>query len=102
MIENNVEDDIQSSTVGRIDQLTEFVISVCRSVRKARVRMQKVVDSIAMIGLLKGEIFEHGTQPDGSGSQTFDIGELGLYTRKLAPLKFREGGIVKGCMVGRR
>ena len=103
VVQDNIEDNEQVLLVGGIHEGAEFVVSGGGLVGEARLGADEVVDSVAVIRVgIELKILEHRTQPDSSGSELLDVGELLLHAGEFSALESEEVGIVEWLVRGRR
>ena len=103
MVQHDVEHDVETRGVRRVDQIAQFVIGVGGLLGEPRLSAQEIMNAVAVVAaVLAGEVPEGRTHPDGAGSQFLEIGDLLLDTAKRAALKSSERRIVERLMARRR
>src|ERR1700682_6183147 len=81
----------------RVDQRAQFFVSAQGVIRKTRLRTDEVVDAVTVVSVrVERKVLESRTEPDSSGAEALDIGELLLNPGKRPALKAEEIGIIKG------
>ena len=100
VVQHNIEDNEQALLVGCIHEGAEFVVSGGRIVGEARLGADEVVDSVAVIRVwIEGEILQHRTEPDRSGSELLDVRKLLLHAGKFSALESEVGAEVRRKLI---
>ena len=102
VVQNDVEYDKKILLVGGIDKLPQFIVGARGVVGESRLRSQKVVDAVTVIGaLVKWQILKHRAKPDRASPKLLDIAKLLLDSRKVSSLETEESAVVKGIVLWR-
>jgi hypothetical protein len=91
MIEHDIQNNVDATGMGFVDQLLEFLFGSCQLPvgGKSRVEVEEVLDGVAVVVVLpirrQGVLQDRG-KPDGTHSQVLQIGELALHSFEAAAL----------------
>jgi len=103
VVQDNIENNEQVLLMGGIHERAEFVVCCGGIVGEARLGADEVVDAIAVICVwVELKILEHRAEPDRSGSELLDVGDLLLHAGEFSTLESEEVGIVEWLVRRRR
>jgi hypothetical protein len=71
VVQNDVENDIDVGSMGRFHQLHQISPRA-----EMRVNLEEIVNPVAMVGIVKGNLLEDGTDPYGGHPETLKIADF--------------------------
>lgn len=71
VVEDNIQNNVNPVSVSGPDKCSQIF-----PLTEMRIDIQKVLNAIPMICVLKFHLFEHGTDPNGGHTQTFKVSQL--------------------------
>ncbi len=94
MIQDDVENDVDASGVGSVHQRAQVVAGA-----EVRIHIKKVLDPIAVIGLLEGDLLENRPHPDSRHAHPPQIAKLGRETLQVASDE-HSASVAPACGIG--